>query len=66
VTISAGRPRIGRRWRRCAERIAAPLEIDQADVNVKASTGNLSGDVGAGRVILGEAMPPSRGTGGPA
>ena len=36
--------------------IAELLGLDVASVSVKASTGNLSGDVGAGRVIEAEAI----------
>jgi 2-C-methyl-D-erythritol 2,4-cyclodiphosphate synthase len=56
VTISAGRPRIGPSMPAMRERVAAILGIETEDVNVKASTGNLSGDVGAGRVISAEAV----------
>ena len=56
VTISAGRPRIGPSMTAMRERIAALLGIDVGAVNVQASTGNLSGDVGAGRVISASAI----------
>jgi 2-C-methyl-D-erythritol 2,4-cyclodiphosphate synthase len=56
VTISAGRPRIGASLPAMRERIAALLGIDHSAVNVQASTGNLSGDVGAGRVISASAV----------
>ena len=56
VTISAGRPRIGPSMPAMRERIAAILGLPAGEVNVKASTGNLSGDVGAGRVISAEAV----------
>ena len=38
------------------ERIAQLLGLDVDAVNVQASTGNLSGDVGAGRVIAASAV----------
>jgi 2-C-methyl-D-erythritol 2,4-cyclodiphosphate synthase len=51
VTISAGRPRIGPTMPAMRDRVAELLGLAVDAVNVKASTGNLSGDVGAGRVI---------------
>ena len=56
VTISAGRPRLGPAMPAMRERIAAILGVAAAAVNVQASTGNLSGDVGAGRVISASAV----------
>ncbi len=56
VSISAGRPRIGPVLPAMRERIASLLGLATSDVNVKASTGNLSGDVGAGRVISADAI----------
>jgi 2-C-methyl-D-erythritol 2,4-cyclodiphosphate synthase len=56
LLISAGRPRIGPSMPAMRERIAELLGVPPADVNVKASTGNLSGDVGAGRVISAQAF----------
>ncbi|HET9853039.1 MAG TPA: 2-C-methyl-D-erythritol 2,4-cyclodiphosphate synthase [Candidatus Limnocylindrales bacterium] len=56
VTISAGRPRIGPSMPAMRERIAQLLDVDVEAVNVQASTGNLSGDVGAGRVIAAGAV----------
>jgi 2-C-methyl-D-erythritol 2,4-cyclodiphosphate synthase len=56
LTISAGRPRIAPSMPAMRERIAALLDIDPPAVNVQASTGNLSGDVGAGRVIAASAV----------
>lgn len=56
LSISAGRPRIGPAMPAMRERIAAILGLPASEVNVKASTGNLSGDVGAGRVISADAM----------
>ena len=56
LTISAGRPRIGPYMAAMREAIAATLGLRTDAVSVKASTGNLSGDVGAGRVISAQAM----------
>ncbi len=56
LTIIAGRPRIGPSLPAMRERIAAILELPVDRVNVKGSTGNLSGDAGAGRVIAAEAI----------
>ena len=56
LLISAGRPRIGPSMPAMRERISAILGVPASDVNVKASTGNLSGDVGAGRVISAQAF----------
>jgi len=66
LTISAGRPRIGPSMPAMRERIADLLGIDPDAVNVQASTGNLSGDVGAGRVISASAVATvTRAGGGP-
>lgn len=52
VTILGARPRLGgARLDAMAEAIAGLLGLDRARVSVKAATGNLSGDEGAGRVI---------------
>jgi 2-C-methyl-D-erythritol 4-phosphate cytidylyltransferase/2-C-methyl-D-erythritol 2,4-cyclodiphosphate synthase len=52
LTILGARPRIGgRRLDAMADAIAALTRVDRARVSVKAATGNLSGDEGAGRVI---------------
>lgn len=52
VTILGARPRLGGvRLDAMAEAIAGLLGLDRARVSVKAATGNLSGDEGAGRVI---------------
>ena len=52
VTILGARPKLGgRRLDAMAGAIAGLLRIDRDQVAVKASTGNLSGDEGAGRVI---------------
>ncbi len=52
VTILGARPRLGgRRLDAMAEIIAGLASLETARVSVKAATGNLSGDEGAGRVI---------------
>jgi 2-C-methyl-D-erythritol 4-phosphate cytidylyltransferase/2-C-methyl-D-erythritol 2,4-cyclodiphosphate synthase len=51
LTITAARPTLGAHLDRMRVTIAGLLELDQADVNVKASSGNLSGPEGAGRAI---------------
>ena len=56
VSISAGRPRIGPAIPAMRARIATLLELEAGAVNVQASTGNLAGDVGAGRVIAAHAV----------
>ena len=56
VTIVAGRPRIGAHLGAMRSAIASALGLDAGAVSVKASTGNLSGDVGAGRVVSAEAV----------
>ena len=56
LSINAGRPRIGPSMPAMRERIAAILGLPERGVNVKASTGNLSDDVGAGRVISAQAI----------
>jgi 2-C-methyl-D-erythritol 2,4-cyclodiphosphate synthase len=56
VTIVAGRPRLGEHLPGMRSAIAALLALGTDAVNVKASTGNLSGDVGGGRVIEAHAV----------
>ncbi len=52
VTIVGARPKLGgRRLDAMADRVAALAGIDRHAVAVKAATGNLAGDEGAGRVI---------------
>jgi 2-C-methyl-D-erythritol 4-phosphate cytidylyltransferase/2-C-methyl-D-erythritol 2,4-cyclodiphosphate synthase len=51
VTVVAARPRLGARLDEMRDAIAALLGLAPDAVNVKASTGNLSGDEGAGRSI---------------
>jgi 2-C-methyl-D-erythritol 4-phosphate cytidylyltransferase/2-C-methyl-D-erythritol 2,4-cyclodiphosphate synthase len=55
VTVIAARPRLSDQLDAMAASIAGIIGVDRTAVNVKASTGNLSGDVGAGRVIAAEA-----------
>jgi 2-C-methyl-D-erythritol 2,4-cyclodiphosphate synthase len=66
LSINAGRPRIAAFMPSMRERIAAIVGLPTHDVNVKASTGNLSGDVGAGRVISADAIATVARTGGAA
>lgn len=51
VTIIGARPRLGPRLDLMRAAIATTLGTDEGRVNVKASTGNLGGDEGAGRTI---------------
>jgi 2-C-methyl-D-erythritol 4-phosphate cytidylyltransferase/2-C-methyl-D-erythritol 2,4-cyclodiphosphate synthase len=52
VTVLGARPRLGgQRLDAMADTIAGLVGVDPARVSVKAATGNLSGDEGAGRVI---------------
>ena len=56
LTIRAARPRLVSHLPAMRDAIARLLELDRAAVSVKASTGNLSGDAGGGRVIEAEAI----------
>jgi 2-C-methyl-D-erythritol 2,4-cyclodiphosphate synthase len=56
LMIAAGRPRIGAHLPKMRDAIAAILGVGTDDVSVKASTGNLSGDAGGGRVIEAQAI----------
>ena len=56
LTILGGRPRIAEHLPAMRATIAELLGVEPAAVSVKASTGNLSGDVGAGRVIEAHAV----------
>lgn len=56
LTIMAGRPRIGEHLPAMRAAIAELLGVGTDAVSVKGSTGNLSGDVGAGRVIEANAV----------
>src|SRR5215831_17843241 len=56
LTIHAARPRLGAHAPAMRDAIAGLLGLEAPDVSVKASTGNLSGDAGAGRVVEAEAV----------
>jgi 2-C-methyl-D-erythritol 4-phosphate cytidylyltransferase/2-C-methyl-D-erythritol 2,4-cyclodiphosphate synthase len=56
VTVVAARPRLGARLDEMRDAIAALLGLSPEAVNVKASTGNLAGDEGAGRTISAQAV----------
>ena len=56
VTVVAARPRLGARLDEMRDAIASLLDLPPEAVNVKASTGNLSGDDGAGRSISAHAV----------
>ena len=56
LTIDAGRPWIGPSMPAMRERDRGAARAGPGEVSVKASTGNLSGDVGAGRVISAQAL----------
>jgi 2-C-methyl-D-erythritol 4-phosphate cytidylyltransferase/2-C-methyl-D-erythritol 2,4-cyclodiphosphate synthase len=56
VTVIGARPRLGPSLDAMRDAIAGLLGLDPAAVNVKASTGNLSGDEGAGRSISARAV----------
>jgi 2-C-methyl-D-erythritol 2,4-cyclodiphosphate synthase len=56
LTIRAARPRIAAHLPAMRDAIAATLGIGPDAVSVKASTGNLSGDAGGGRVIEAQAI----------
>ena len=51
LTIVAARPRLAGHLDAMRAAIAALLQVDASAVNVKASSGNLAGDEGAGRSI---------------
>jgi 2-C-methyl-D-erythritol 4-phosphate cytidylyltransferase/2-C-methyl-D-erythritol 2,4-cyclodiphosphate synthase len=63
VTIVAARPRLGGRLDAIRDRLAMLTGLRPSDVNVKASTGNLSGDEGAGRGISAHAVATLRAAG---
>jgi 2C-methyl-D-erythritol 2,4-cyclodiphosphate synthase len=52
----AARPRLGDRLDEMRGRIAHLIGVRPGDVNVKASTGNLSGAEGAGRAVAARAV----------
>ncbi len=56
VVIIGARPRLGSRLDAMRDSIAAALGLERRAVNVKASTGNLGGDEGAGRSISARAV----------
>lgn len=56
VTVIGARPRLGARLDGMRAAIAGALGVDPSRVNVKASTGNLAGDEGAGRAISARAI----------
>ena len=56
LSIRAGRPWLADHLPAMRRSIADLLGLEVMSVSVKASTGNLSGDVGAGRVIEAEAI----------
>jgi len=61
LTIIGARPRLGTRLDAMRAAIAALLGVDDRSVNVKASSGNLAGDEGAGRAISARAVVTLRG-----
>jgi 2-C-methyl-D-erythritol 4-phosphate cytidylyltransferase / 2-C-methyl-D-erythritol 2,4-cyclodiphosphate synthase len=61
VTVIAARPHLGGRLDGMRDTIAALLGLDPSRVSVKASTGNLAGDEGAGRAISARALATLRG-----
>jgi 2-C-methyl-D-erythritol 4-phosphate cytidylyltransferase/2-C-methyl-D-erythritol 2,4-cyclodiphosphate synthase len=60
VTIEAARPRLSARLDEMRNAIGALLGVPASAVNVKASTGNLAGDDGAGRSISAHAVATLR------
>lgn len=56
LVIIGARPRLGSRLDDMHDAIAGLLEISPMAVNVKASTGNLAGDEGAGRAVSARAV----------
>jgi 2-C-methyl-D-erythritol 4-phosphate cytidylyltransferase / 2-C-methyl-D-erythritol 2,4-cyclodiphosphate synthase len=65
LSIHAARPWLERHLPSMRVAIAALLELEDGAVSVKASTGNLSGDAGAGRTIEAEAIATVTRSGGP-
>jgi len=63
VTIIGARPRLGAHLDAMRAAVALLLGIDEDAANVKASTGNLAGDEGAGRSISARAVATVRGWG---
>lgn len=60
LVIIGARPKLGTRLDEMRGAIATTLGLDEAAVNVKASTGNLAGDEGAGRSIAARAVATVR------
>ena len=60
VVVIAARPRLGGRLDAMRDAVARLLGLDPLAVNVKASTGNLAGDDGAGRSIGARAVATVR------
>jgi 2-C-methyl-D-erythritol 4-phosphate cytidylyltransferase / 2-C-methyl-D-erythritol 2,4-cyclodiphosphate synthase len=56
VTIVGARPRLGPYLDEIRDRLAALVRLRSSEVNVKASTGNLTGAEGAGRAISARAV----------
>jgi 2-C-methyl-D-erythritol 4-phosphate cytidylyltransferase/2-C-methyl-D-erythritol 2,4-cyclodiphosphate synthase len=63
VVVIGARPRLGDRLTAMDDAIARILGIEPGAVNVKASTGNLAGDEGAGRSISARAVATLRSAG---
>ena len=63
MTIVGARPRLGDRLDAIRDRIAELTGLRSSEVNVKASSGNLSGDEGAGRSMSAHAVATLRGAG---
>ena len=60
LVIIGARPKLGSRLDGMRAAIAATLGVDEGAVNVKASSGNLAGDEGAGRSISARAVATVR------
>jgi 2-C-methyl-D-erythritol 4-phosphate cytidylyltransferase/2-C-methyl-D-erythritol 2,4-cyclodiphosphate synthase len=60
LVIEGARPRLGGRLDEMRDAIAALLAVPASSVNVKASTGNLAGDDGAGRSMSAHAVATVR------
>ncbi len=60
LVVIGARPRLGVRLEEMRDAIARVLGLDAGSVNVKASTGNLAGDEGAGRSISARAVATLR------
>jgi 2-C-methyl-D-erythritol 4-phosphate cytidylyltransferase/2-C-methyl-D-erythritol 2,4-cyclodiphosphate synthase len=56
IVVIGARPRLGSRLDDMRDAIARVLDLDRGAVNVKASSGNLAGDEGAGRSISARAV----------